>query len=330
MPAISDDLDTSVLGDDPTDASGDGTSFVEVARLRIGPLGSIVAATFSSRDEAKAFRRLKPGAGLVETLARIDRTAAGRIGDAILEVSPLTYQAVVKVGGSWRSLSYQFVPGGGGAGEHELVISVSLAMADRLLSQECHRLQETGTALARVTSLLNRDMPAEDMARTVLPEIVSAVGTDTGALLRVRGDGRAEILAAYGPTRRRSFPYPVLELGHRVVAAAAQRPGLVTLGPADLATLPDALRDVTPRGVGHLLIAPAFAGHQLRGFLVLGGRGSRTLGRHETNFLRVVADGTGLALDHAIMSRQSQLSEVVLDTACAAFRGPTVVALCQC
>ena len=197
---------------------------------------------------------------------------------------------------------------------------MATAPADRLISQEYLRLQAMGAALARVTSLLNSDLPAEHMARAVLPEIVSAAGADTGAVLRARGDGRAEVLAAYGPTRRRGFPYPVLELGHRVVAAAAQQPGIVNLAPPDLAELPHGLRDISPRGVTYLLVAPAFAGHTLRGLLVLGGRRGRAPGGVEADFLRVVADGIGLALDHAVMSRQSELSEVVLDTACAVAR----------
>jgi signal transduction histidine kinase len=262
---------------------------------------------------------LKAGVSLVETLERIDPTSAGRVREALLEARPLAGHTMAKVKGSWRSLQYQFEPGKNGS-DHVLVLSLAMAPADKLLSEECHRLQIMGSALAHVTSLLNRDMPAEDMARAVLPDIVSTVDTDTGAVLRVRGDGRAEVLAAYGPTRRRGFPYPLLELGHRVVAAAAQQPGLVNLAPADLTGLPDALRGVSPRGVRYLLIAPAFAGHQLCGLLVLGGRRDRPLGGLEADFLRVVADSIGLALDHAVMSRQSELSEVVLDTACAVAR----------
>ena len=163
-------------------------------------------------------------------------------------------------------------------------------------------------------------MPAGDIARAVLPDIVATVGADTGAVLRVRGDGRAEVLAAFGPTRRRSFPYPLLEIGQGVAAEAAQRPGLVTVTGVDLAALPAALRDLSPRGAGSLVLAPAFAGHLLRGFLALGARHGEALAGHAADFLRAVADGTGLALDHVVMSRQSELSEVVLDTACAVAR----------
>jgi GAF domain-containing protein len=298
---------------------GAGPSFIEVARVRVDPLGSVASASVPAGDLSRSFRCLKAGVNLVETLERIDHVGAGWVGEALLEARPLAGDTIVKAKGSWRSLHYELEPGRDG-GDHELVLSLAPAPVDRLLSEECRRLQGMSSALSRVTSLLNRDMPAEDMARLVIPEIVSTVGADTGAVLRVRGDGRAEVLTAYGPTRRRGFPYPLLELSDRVVAAAAQQPGLMTVAPADLTGLPKALRDVSPRGVGSLLLAPAFAGHQLRGLLVLGRRRSRASGGLDADFVRVVADSIGLALDHAVMSRQSELSEVVLDTACAVAR----------
>ena len=54
--------------------------------------------------------------------------------------------------------------------------------------------------------------------------------------------------------------------------------------------------------------------------LVLGARSEASESVLEADFLRVVADGIGLSLGHTVLSRQSQLSEVVLDSAGAVAR----------
>ena len=295
-----------------------GEAAVELARVRVDAFGVIIAAQVASDSHARPFRRLRPGVDLVETLRRVDAASAGRIGDAIAGDRAAEGRVAVRSGDEWLSVRYAVEPLA--AAGHDLVLSLDSAGGDAPLLQDYHDLQATGLALARVTALLNRDMPVVDVARAVLPDVVATVGADTGALLRVRGDGRAEVLAAFGPTRRRSFPYPLLEVGAEVAAEAAQRPGLVTVSGVGLAALPPALRDLAPRAVGRVVLAPAFAGHRLRGFLALGGRRADALAGHQADFLRAVADCAGLALDHAVMSRQSQLSEAVLDTACAVAR----------
>ncbi len=295
----------------------EGETAVELARLQVDAFGVIVAAQVADDPRARGLRRLRPGVELAATLERIDGASAGRIGDALAGGRAASGRVALQAGDEWLPVRYAVAPLAGGAG-HDLALS--LDAADGHLLRDYHDLQASGLALARVTSLLNRDMAAGDIARAVLPDIVATVRADTGALLRVRGDGRAEVLAAFGPTRRRSFPYPVLEVGAGIAAEASQRPGLVTVTGPDLAHLPSALRDLSPRAVGSVVLAPAFAGHRLRGLLALGARRSAPLAGHEADFLRAVADATGLALDHVVMSRQSELSEVVLDTACAVAR----------
>jgi len=292
---------------------------VELAHLQVDAFGVIVAARVADDPRARALRRLRPGVDLASTLERVDGAGAGRIGDALAGDRAASGRLAMRTGDELLSVRYAVEPRADGAG-HDLTLSFDEDDADGHLLRDLHDLQAAGLALARVTSLLNRDMTAADITRAVLPDIVATVRADTGAVLRVRGDGRAEVLAAFGPTRRRSFPYPLLEVGAGIAAEAAQRPGLVTVTGLDLGRLPPALRDLLPRGARSVVLAPAFAGHRLRGYLALGARRAAPLAGHEADFLRAVADATGLALDHVVMSRQSELSEVVLETACAVAR----------
>jgi hypothetical protein len=242
-----------------------------VARVEVDAVGAVAAAVVSPGADARAFRGLKRGVRLVDALERIDHSTAVQVGEALVGVSPGTGVSTIKVRGSWRSLRFACESP---EGPRLRVVTFALAHTptDAALAEECRRRQAVSAALARITSLLNSDMLAEDMARAVLPETVSTACFDTGAILRVRSNGRAEVLAAYGPTRRRGFPYPTLELNDPTLTTATHEPGLVSLAGRSLAGLPAALRDVSPRGLGHLLLAPAFAGHTLRGILVLGAR----------------------------------------------------------
>ena len=291
----------------------------EIARVEIDAAGTVVAAAVSRGADARAFRVLRRGVRLADALDRIDHAAAGQVADAILGGSAQSGAATIKIRGSWRSLYFASEPPSG-TRPHVVTFTLARTPTDGALAQECRRRQAVSVALASITSSLNSDMLAEDMARAVLPETVSMAGFDTGAILRVRSNGRAEVLAAFGPTRRRGFPYPSLELNDPTLAAVTHAPGLASLTGDALGALPAALRDVSPRGVRQLLLAPAFAGHTLRGILVLGARTERSGPALEADFLRVVADGVGLSLGHAVLSRQSQMSEVVLDTSVAVAR----------
>ena len=66
--------------------------------------------------------------------------------------------------------------------------------------------------LCEILSQLNRDVPPEESAQVVLPLLVGSLGLDTGAVLRVAGGTEAEVLAAFGHTRKRGFPYPAVDL----------------------------------------------------------------------------------------------------------------------
>jgi hypothetical protein len=116
-------------------------------------------------------------------------------------------------------------------------------------------------ALSEILSQLNRDAEPEDSARAILPPLVAALGVDTGAVLRVVGGSEAELLAAFGHTRKRGFPYPPVDLRD-----ACWRPhaALRTLSPAETRR---ALQPACARSATRLhsaFVASAFMGHAWR------------------------------------------------------------------
>ena len=174
-------------------------------------------------------------------------------------------------------------------------------------------------ALCEILSQLNRDAVPDDWARVVLPLLVAALGLDTGAILRVTAGSEAELLAAFGRTRKRGFPYPRVDLSDELLVPLTQRSRVVVVG-AQTGTLQAPLRALCLPRFRVAVVASAFMGHTLGGLLVLSGRRDRVLTADDRAFLSAVADAVGLALGTAALSRQSHLSEVVLETAGAVAR----------
>jgi signal transduction histidine kinase len=175
-------------------------------------------------------------------------------------------------------------------------------------------------ALSEILSQLNRDAAPEDSARALLPPLVAALGVDTGAVLRVVGGSEAELLAAFGHTRKRGFPYPLLDLRDDLLAPLMQRSDILALSETRRRALQPALRAICHPRFGSAFVASAFMGHALGGFVVLSSRRQRTLSADDAGFLSAATDAVGLALGSAALSQETHMSAVVLETAGAVAR----------
>ncbi len=183
-----------------------------------------------------------------------------------------------------------------------------------------HGADSRSRALVEILSQLNRDATPTDSAQALLPTLVAALGVDTGAVLRVVSDAEAELLAAFGHTRKRGFPYPPLDLRDELLAPLTQRSDIVALDEAGRGDLQPALRAICHPRFGSAFVASAFMGHTLGGFVVLSSRRPLALSADDAGFLAAVADAVGLALGSAALSQETHLSEVVLETAGAVAR----------
>lgn len=175
-------------------------------------------------------------------------------------------------------------------------------------------------ALFEILSQLNRDAAPEDSARALLPPLVAALGVDTAAVLRVVSGTEADLLAAYGDTRKRGFPYPSLDLHDELLTPLTQRSDIVLLDDVPRRSLQPALRAICHPHFGSAFVVSAFMGHTLGGFVVLSSRRRRALSADDASFLSAAADAVGLALGSAALSEETHMSAVVLETAGAVAR----------
>ncbi len=175
-------------------------------------------------------------------------------------------------------------------------------------------------ALATILDRLCRTGTPEQHARDVAPLLARVLGAETVAILWARGDATSTVLTAYGPTRKRSYPYPGLDLAEPVFGSL-QSLRVVTL---DVSTtrrsLPKGLTAIIPIRAKTLAMAGGSAEHALTALVVCGWRRRHSLAQEERLFLTAATDALGLALEHAARTHLWHQSEVVLDTACAVAR----------
>ena len=167
---------------------------------------------------------------------------------------------------------------------------------------------------------MNRVSSPEEAGRAALPVLLPVLDAECGAVYSVTGGETATVLAAFGPTRKRGFPYNSLDLDAQPLAAMMQRPGVVSLLDGRHTDLPPGLLDVCPRRLGLVALAPCFAGHSVTGVLVACRSDRAPLSIDEAGWLAAVADVLGLALGNSELTQESHLSEVVLETAVAVAR----------
>jgi signal transduction histidine kinase len=264
--------------------------------------------------------RFRSGARLEDVLRRLDAGLADAVSDAAEDQVPLVGMVPARIRGRERIVEYRVEPhcGDGGSAEIELRVGPPTAAAD--LADSLRGSQALATSLAEVLSLQDRSFEPSAAARAYLPLIAKAVSADSAAVLAVGPDDRAEVLAAFGETRRRGFPYRPVDLDNPCLAAVTQHRGVCMKRAAGVSSLPAGLLDLCPRHPALVGVLPAFSGHVLRGLLVVAWRRHDAITSGELSFLRVASDGLGLSLAYTALSQQTEMTEVVLDTAGAVAR----------
>ena len=302
-----------------SDGAGEPEDALETVRVRLGADGRILTVVVDGGGRLKHLRGLRQGARLDRSLQRFDGAVAHELDKALAERLPLNGVATMRTRSGPLILDYRFEPEGEAlSGELTLLVRAGPTAQDLPSSQLGEH--EVTHVLAEVASLLNREMAADEAARSILPLVVRGAGATTGALFRVRGDGRADVLSAFGPTRRRGFPYLPLDLADPRLAAISRKPGLVRIGATERMGTPSALADLCPRGWTSLVVAPAFAGNVVQGLLIVASGEQTALDVNQASLLRIAADMTGLFLGLVAISSQSESGERVLDAAGAVAR----------
>jgi len=159
---------------------------------------------------------------------------------------------------------------------------------------------------------LNRDHNLRERCVRMLPLLLAGTSMETGAVFVIRDDRVAGLLAAYGPTRQRGFPYTDLILGDPVINDLLLRPRIVEV---DLrGKIQSALSAVVRRRSGLVVLAPALSGHSVCGLVVLSRASSSSLSLDEADLLAAVCEVLGFAITNDTLSRESRRDAALLNT----------------
>jgi signal transduction histidine kinase len=203
-------------------------------------------------------------------------------------------------------------------GESLLQLQVTLPGGVGEVADHAQVLEDRHIQLTEMLRQIDGDGDVRETLKALLPMLSEATGVEAAAGFVLGGGLTAGLLAAYGPTRQRGFPYKDLDLGGPLLRALLARPRLVQL--SEKAPLPDALLAVTCRNPGLLVLAPAAAGRRVTALLVLSRVDPCPLSLGDVDLLNAVCGSLGLLVENRQLSAQSQQSEPVLKTAYAVSR----------
>jgi signal transduction histidine kinase len=172
--------------------------------------------------------------------------------------------------------------------------------------------------LAQAVAAASGEQTPREAAAAILKLLVERLDLDAGAFFVVRDDRSAEVLAAYGRTRQRGFPYPRLDGTAAPVAPLFHGvPHLEVRSPSDL---PPALAAVACRPPAQVLLAAARAGDDVTGLLQLSAREARPLDEAVLQVVHLAAGILALDARNQLLSTETERSATILETAYAVSR----------
>ncbi len=186
-------------------------------------------------------------------------------------------------------------------------------------SRESKAPGNDGDFIADVIAAAAADRAPREAAADVLRLLVTRLGMDAGAFFLVRDDGAADVLAVYGHTRRRGYPYPLVDGGHPQVAPLLHGVTLTELD-SRAADLPSGLLDVASPRWGQIVLTAAEAGGAVAGLLQLSRRRPQPIDDHTRRLLRAAGHVLAMAARNEALSTASERSAAVLETAYAVSR----------
>lgn len=182
-------------------------------------------------------------------------------------------------------------------------------------SESRYAAQERAGLVDRLIGILGQEVPLKKAATACLPPLAEHLGVEAAGFYVVREGTKAEVVAAYGRTRRRGFPYPAVDV---TSLGLLLRAGPIELGADD--PLPTGMESVTCKSHTQLVISPARHEGEVLAFVVLSRKRAVPLDPADVRLLDTVGALFGLAVRTHALSTQSERSAAVLQTAYAVSR----------
>ncbi len=201
-------------------------------------------------------------------------------------------------------------------GTWRLVLEPAAASVGRLDLQDRISLQERTGLLDLLLDLLGARSDLGEGLTDSLPWIMRSIGMEAGGFFLTPDRQRGELLAAYGKTRKRGFPYPDIDL-LREVYRPVQGNRILELydNGGD-----EALRAVSCRGARQIILVPSSWAGAVNGVLTMSRRVPGGLSTEQRQSLLTAARLLGVFARIEDLSARSQQSSAVLGTAYAVSR----------
>jgi signal transduction histidine kinase len=287
-------------------------------RIAIDEMGHVVdVAPLGESDEILGLQ-IQRRVSLTYQLERISPVLAHGLASALRDRRPCVSVDLGRgLDGKLYLLSSRLSFSSSG-GDSLLQLQVMLPEDIGEIADHADALERRHARLTEMLRLLNGDGDIRNALKTLLPLLSETIGVEAVACFVFNDDLSASLLAAYGPTRQRGFPYADLDIRHPLLRALVVRPRLVQL--SEKAPLPDALLAVTCRNPGLLVLAPAAAGRRVTALMVLSRADPCPLSIRDADLLDVVSEALAMLVENRELSAETQHSEPVLKTAYAVSR----------
>ena len=299
-------------------ARGAPAAAAEGVAIEIDEDGRVVATDPLGGEDLMLSLQIQTRVSLVYQLQNINPTLAEGVEQALRERRSLQ-ATVLGTGADGRRylLQCQLAAAQPG-GATRLVIGTSPADAhDGVLAQVVKEHEERLHRLQRVVTLLNEDRELKENVQAALPVIAETLDMDTAAVFTVDGAERAHLLAAYGQTQRRGFPYPSLSLSEPPLTALMKDVRIVELTESDEPG--EAFLAVASPGYGSIVVASASSGREVTALLVVSRRRLTLLSLWESEFITAVCETLGVLVKNRSLAGRPEHS-AVLSTAYAVSR----------
>jgi len=174
-------------------------------------------------------------------------------------------------------------------------------------------VQASQVAAVRLLEAAGEDRPLRRSAADALEVLCSALDMEAAGFYAVREAGRAEVVAAFGRTRRRGFPYPQADLSERAFRSLPTDAPVLELGlGSGIETL---VRSVVCPGARQVVLVPVPGEAGLLALLVLSRRRRATLDANGLWLLLLARRLLALLARNDALSIVSALSSTMLETA---------------
>ncbi len=257
---------------------------------------------------------MRKGGQLESELLSIDPGLARGLAAAARERLACSGRRVVRPSRDSHLLSYSvFVDD---AADRLEIVLMALPSSPSDVLSHLHREQERWTAAMEALRTLDSGASRDGGVSSALSSVVRATGMQSGAVFAGGDKGRARLLAAYGPTHKRGYPYPDLRLDWQPLAPLLRGAHLLVLSRSALHD-DQAIRAVVPARARWALVAPVRVGDLVTGVVALGTTDALPPSLAAGESLEAVSDALSLALSTVALSRESDQSAAVLETAAA-------------